>query len=316
MTKDHLTDEDKAVLEQMMKRRAEEQARRAAGGPPPAVPAGGTLAEKWAEPFGGSDEEDGLFAALPRTTPVGIVAIDGPGGVTLYRDGRVRFSIAIPGKPRFVAAGGGLDAVAELTAAPIAVSLIMVPPQAGVPLAAQAAALAGDITQAEPRPLALGQPGVDAVSVATLNQGTDVRTAAVLAGGAAGKSAIVIVMIDHDRARVDAATAATVQAAVLGSAAFTPEPRRRIPAVLPDSPWLEPGLPLRLRAGRPALPASADRAALAEGLLAIAGDLPPDRALDDGARAATARVLGDAALAARVATAHDLRGLALDALRA
>ncbi|MCL4228691.1 MAG: hypothetical protein KJZ91_29845 [Myxococcales bacterium] len=308
---DDPSDEDRAALEQMLRNREAQRARAAAAGPrPPAAP--GAMAERWArETFGGDDDagdDEGVNAPLPRTTPVGIVATAAD-DVVLYRDGRCRFSIAIPGDPGFVAAGGGLDATCTLAAAPITVSLVMLPPQPDAPLAAQVEALAADITQAPPAPLTVALPGVEVAVTATLTQGDEVRAVAVLGGGAADSRAIVIVMLDHDRRAVDDATAATVRAAVLGSAAFLAEPRRRVPRLLPDSPWLEPGLPLRPRAGHPALPALAgDRGALAAALLALAGDSPPSRPLDDAARAAATARLGGAVAA--LTTAHDLRGLA------
>jgi len=51
------------------------------------------------------------------------------------RDGRCRFSIAIPGRPRFVAADEGLDATCRLGEVAMTVSFMMVPPNAGPPLA-------------------------------------------------------------------------------------------------------------------------------------------------------------------------------------
>lgn len=234
----NLNDEDKAALERMLASREESRRKReaaaAAGGAAPASKApDGDLARRWAdEPFGGGEGEDGFAASMPTSTPVGIVAIEGPGGVTLYRDGRCRFSIAIPGRPRFVAADEGLDATCRLGEVAMTVSFMMVPPNAGPPLAEQVAALAGDITQATPAALALGLPGVEAAARATLVQGSDVRDVVVIGGGAADSRGIVIVLFDHDRGAVAAAKADAVRDAVVGSAAFTAEPRRRIPALV------------------------------------------------------------------------------------
>jgi hypothetical protein len=239
--KKNLDDEDKAALERMLASREESRRKReaaAASGaaPAPAKPPG-DLAKRWAdEPFGGGEDEDGFAASLPTTTPVGVVAYEGPGGVTLYRDGRCRFSIAIPGKPRFVATEEGIDASCRLAELGVTVSFVMVPPQTGAEapaMAAQVAALAGDITgsSASASALALDVPGLEAAARATLVQGTDVRDVVVLGGGAADTRGIVIVLFDSDRASVDAARADAVRDAVVGSAAFTAEPRRRIPAL-------------------------------------------------------------------------------------
>lgn len=238
--KKKLNDEDRAALERMLASREESRRKReaaaAAGTPPAPVKPPGDMAKRWAdEPFGGGEDEDGFAAPLPTTTPVGVVAYEGPGGVTLYRDGRCRFSIAIPGKPRFVATEEGIDASCRLAELGITVSFVMVPPQTGaqVPaIADQVAALAGDITQAPAGALALDVPGLEAAARATLVQGTDVRDVVVLGGGAADTRGIVIVLFDHDRATTDAAKADAVRDAIVGSAAFTAEPRRRIPALV------------------------------------------------------------------------------------
>lgn len=232
--KDKLSDEDRAALERMMASREESRRRREAAGTATTVPAPpGDMARRWAEEtFGGGEDEDGFAASLPTTTPVGIVAIEGPGGVTLYRDGRYRFSIAVPGKPRFVVAEEGLDASCRLADVAMSVSFVMMPPQEGPPMAEQVAALAGDITQSTAAPLALGLPGVEAAARATLAQGSDVRDVVVLGGGAGDTRGIVIVLFDHDRGSTTDAKAAAVRDAVVGSAAFTAEPRRRIPALV------------------------------------------------------------------------------------
>lgn len=230
--KKNLDEEDRAALERMMATREENRRKREAAGAQPTRPPG-DLAKRWAdEPFLGGEEEAGFAASLPTTTPVGIVAYEGPGGVTLYRDGRCRFSIAIPGKPRFVAPEEGLDASCKLGELALTVSLVMVPPQEGPPLADQVAALAGDITQSPAAALALAAPGVEAAARATLVQGSDVRDVVVLGGGAGDTRGIVIVLFDHDRGTLDAGRADAVRDAVVGSAAFTAEPRRRIPAVV------------------------------------------------------------------------------------
>ena len=230
--KKNLSDEDRAALERMMATREENRRRREAAGAQPAKPPG-DMARRWAdETFLGGEDEEGFAASLPTTTPVGIVAYEGPGGVTLYRDGRCRFSIAIPGKPRFVAAEEGLDAACTLGELAMTVSLVMVPPQDGPPLAVQVAALAGDLTGASAAALALAAPGVEAAARATLVQGTDVRDAVVIGGGAGDTHGIVIALFDYDRGAVDAAKADAVRDLVVGSAAFTAEPRRRIPPLV------------------------------------------------------------------------------------
>jgi hypothetical protein len=231
--KNNPSDEDRAALERMMASREESRRKREAAGAAPAAKPEGDLARRWKdETFGGGEDEDGLFASLPPATPVGIVAIDGPGGVTLYRDGRCRFSIAIPGKPRFVAADEGIDATCRLGDVAISLSIVMVPPQAETPLDAQVATLASDITQAAAAAVTLEAPGIEAAARAMLVQGSDVREVVVLAGGAGDSRAIEIVLFDYDRGAVSETTASAVRDAVVGSAAFTVEPRRRIPALV------------------------------------------------------------------------------------
>lgn len=232
--KKNLSEEDRAILERMLanrenSRRKSDTAGKAAATPKPE----GDMARRWKdEPFGGGEDEDGFAASMPTTTPVGIVAIDGPGGVTLYRDGRCRFSIAIPGKPTFGPTEEGIDATCRLGEVAISVSIVMVPPQANTPMPQQVAALASDITQATTSRLALELPGVEAAAQASLVQGSDVRDVVVLGGGAGGSRAIEIVLFDYDRGSVSETTATAVRNAVVGSAAFTAEPRRRIPALV------------------------------------------------------------------------------------
>lgn len=232
--KNKMSDEDRAALERMMASREESRRRREAAGGAAATPKPeGDMARRWKEEtFGGGEDEDGFAASLPTTTPVGIVAIDGPNGVTLYRDGRCRFSIAIPGKPRFVSPDEGIDATCRLGDVAISVSIVMVPPQAEVPLAEQVTTLAGDITQATATAVALDAPGIEAAARAVLVQGSDVREVVVLAGSAGDARAIEIVLFDYDRGGVSETTATAVRDAVVGSAAFTAEPRRRIPALV------------------------------------------------------------------------------------
>jgi hypothetical protein len=318
MKKPELTDEDKAVLEQMKRRREENRRKRAEAGPSPkAAAAAQSIAGKWSESFLGSEEEEGAFEGLPEGTPSGIVVIRGPAGVSLYRDGRCGFSVAIPGHPRFVAPGAEIDASCRLRDVPITLHACKLDPHPGASLADAVTALASDITAGSAEPLELGLRGVEAAAVATRRHDGGVREVTVLAGGPDdGTRAILILMLDAEASAVDAATLATVRGAVIGSAGFVRPARRAIPPLLPESPWLEAGLPLRLRADAPALPEVQDGAAVAERLLAAGGRLPPERPLDEVTRARIADALAGASpelreAASRLSTVHDLRGLAL-----
>src|SRR5262249_37001658 len=162
--------------------------------------------------------------------------------------------------------------------------------------------------------------GAHVASEGTRYDRGNVRRVVVVAGGEGDFQRLFAVVMDYEVTAVDGITADTVCTAIPVAVAFTTQQTMIPDRFFPDSAWLEPGLPLRLRADRPALPAVASPRAARHPLLKVAGLLPPSRPVSDALRAELTEALAEGiaggadaarAVAARVVTVHDLRGLAL-----
>ncbi len=272
MKKPELTDEDKEVLERLRKARDERKGSRP-------VPRDGTLKDKWKTPMGSDGEEGGMFQPTPPGVATGIVVTDGPGGVSLYRDGRAAFSVAVPGRPRFEGPADGFDARLVLQDVPVELAFR---------LDTVDGAAAPGPGRGEETTTSRHAGGVEELTV--LRRGDQTMT----------------LRKRHDLATVDAMTWVTVDTAIMGSIVWGTF-REIVPRVIPDSVWLEAGLPVRLRG----TPARVDETA-AEKLRELAGRAAPTQSVTDEQRADAARALGEQApLAAELRTVHDLRALAL-----
>jgi hypothetical protein len=320
-----LTDEDKAFIHRGLKGRwRKREAYLARGTREPPRTGVGSIADKWSEPFlpdvasspaSGTplEAEPGEPVTLPAGTAAGVVVRRGASGVAVYRDPRSGFALALP-SPVFLAPSPDLDATAEVGGAVL--HICRLPRAPGVRPADEVAGRVREITGAAPAALELTRPGVSAAATATARQGELVREVAAIAGGAGDEAAVMRLMFDHSSDALDAVAALTVWSAVLGSASFGPA-RGGLPALVPPSPWWEPGLPPRLAASRPSLPEVERARELAVELLALTELSPPTQPLDEVVRGEIARRLTGAGLgdAPRItqtlATIHDLRGLAV-----
>lgn len=290
MTPDEPSDEE--LVKQMLERR--EQRRGKPSAPASLSPA---LEARWSEGFLEGPEQQ----TMPPGTPAGVVVFEHD-GMWLYRDGRSKLTAALPGRPRFVAAAPRMDASCQLAEIPIVVHFARVEPQPDVALTEQVQAIAAELASAPASPHPLGT-GIVAAAIATHRSDVAITDVAVFAGQDLG-----LVIVEADPQAVDAITFNAVSAAIMDSVVVTPE--RHLPAALfPESPWLEPGLPLRLRSGL----RGAARADLADQVLALAGRAPATAPIDERTLESVTRVIGGLELGALppLRTFHDVRGLAL-----
>jgi len=315
-----LGDDDKAFVHRGLQGRWRKREAYLARAPRPAPRTGvGSLADKWSEPFlpevGGSAaapaSEPGEPVELPRGTAAGVVARRTASGVVVYRDPRSELTLALP-SPVFLSPSPDMDATAGVGGAVLHVCRVALAP--GVRESDEVLALVRDLTGAEPEPLELGA-GVTAAAVGTARQRDAIREVAAIAGGQGERAAVVLLMLDYGPAELDAVAALTVWSAIVSSAAFGRP--RHLPALVPASPWWQPGLPPRLAASRPPLPRIERGREAALDLVALTALLPPTQPIDDVVRSAVADRLARAGLAdpapitATLATIHDLRGLAV-----
>jgi hypothetical protein len=309
-----LTDDDKAFIHKGLLGRWRKREERIARGPrPPAAAGVGTFADKWSGDFLRADPAPAAAMVLPAVTPRGISAVVGTSGIALYRDARSRFSMALP-SPLFLDPSPEMDATCGVAGAVLHVC--RVPRRTDGNAIDAVLGLVRDVSGAAPHVVTPG-PGVIAAAAGFGRRGDAVRQVAAFAGGAGDEAATILLMFDYGASQLDAVTALTVWSAIVGSASFG-EPGRQPPvSLVPGSPWLASGLPIRSASSRPALPRLTYAPGLAAALMGVSELLAPSRTLDTGTRAELTRRLdaagaaGADALVASLATVHDLRGLAL-----